>query len=132
VTVLRFEPRCIGANYGWICAGGVENGQFAAIRVSDDENPTLRTADGQVHEETEFENVPVYPRGRSENLDGLNTHMTAKYVRTTELGGTIVNSITLHKLKDSRSDGDVVAVLTYVIILSKHAHRGCANYSLIF
>jgi hypothetical protein len=123
VATLDFQPRCIGAKYGWLCAGG-EKGQVASIRVGEMERHwkwlarSKREAEGTMafqndeeHEEwrrtqVEFDISPVRPE-------------------TAEFGDQIMNSITLHNLENGRPDGSdvVLAVLTYI----HHVHRLPAN-----
>ncbi|RPB07460.1 hypothetical protein P167DRAFT_579222 [Morchella conica CCBAS932] len=104
VASLPFGPRCIGARYGWVCAGGVDNGQFASIRVGEPEKLRNRRqgSDEAMRElgpENAGEGSGISRRARPE-------------VKITHLGGSIVNSVTLHRPPSSNSDDDVVAVLT--------------------
>ncbi|KAH0556573.1 hypothetical protein GP486_005571 [Trichoglossum hirsutum] len=34
ITCLPFSPRCLAVKYGWLCAGGADNGQFTALKLS--------------------------------------------------------------------------------------------------
>ncbi|KAK6333863.1 hypothetical protein TWF730_004046 [Orbilia blumenaviensis] len=102
ITFLPFEPRCISAKYGWICTGGVEQGQIAIIKIGDksaprpdEQQPGSVVSDGP--EDTESSDKGWYQ---------------TEYMRLSELGGTIVNSITLYRPPDSKKDGDVIAVIT--------------------
>ncbi|KAK6356681.1 hypothetical protein TWF718_001021 [Orbilia javanica] len=100
ITFLPFEPRCISAKYGWICTGGVEHGQIAIIKIG--EKPSS-TATGE------------HPMPVSDDLtttDPEQSWCQTEYIRLAELGGTIVNSITLYRPADSKKDGDVIAVIT--------------------
>ncbi|KAK6517146.1 hypothetical protein TWF506_007021 [Arthrobotrys conoides] len=100
ITFLPFEPRCISAKYGWICTGGVEHGQVAIIKIGD--KPASTTAGQQPR------SVPDDPTATDTEQSWCQT----EYIRLAELGGTIVNSITLHRPSDSKKDGDVIAVIT--------------------
>ncbi|KAI5795478.1 WD40-repeat-containing domain protein [Peziza echinospora] len=85
VASLPFAPICLGAKYGWVCAGGSDNGKFAAIRVGDDGRP-----------------LPARNGCEEARAD----------VRVSELGGLIVNSITLHRPPGPNADQDILAILT--------------------
>ncbi|KAI5776386.1 hypothetical protein EDC01DRAFT_763353 [Geopyxis carbonaria] len=103
VASLPFSPRCIGARYGWICAGGNEHGNFATIRIR-------RT------EEEEFgragDDLPVSMDGEASDEEERRASGRPT-VTVKKLGGSIVNSVTLHRPPSSTSDDDVLAVLTY-------------------
>ncbi|PWW71722.1 hypothetical protein C7212DRAFT_348794 [Tuber magnatum] len=102
VAALPFGPRCIGAKYGWVCAGGVENGQFASIRVRQQEkNSDQRRGDGEVEER----------EGATESTSRSQRRISPD-IKISQLGGLIVNSVTLHRPPSSKSDDDVLAVLT--------------------
>ena len=88
VASLPFAPICLGAKYGWVCAGGSDNGKFAAIRVGDDGRP-----------------LPARNGCEEARAD----------VRVSDLGGLIVNSITLHRPPGPNADQDILAILTYVL-----------------
>lgn len=114
---LPFGPRCIGARYGWVCAGGVENGQFATIRVGEPEKQWDRRQRGSGDEVMGLEMEPERENGETE-LEG--SRPLRPEVKISHLSGSIVNSVTLHRPPSSNSDDDVVAVLTYpnpIIIL---------------
>ncbi|RVD80365.1 uncharacterized protein DFL_008262 [Arthrobotrys flagrans] len=100
ITFLPFEPRCISAKYGWICTGGVEHGQIAIIKIGD--KPASTSAGQQ----------PRSVLDDSATTDPEQSWCQTEYIRLAELGGTIVNSITLYRPADSKKDGDVIAVIT--------------------
>lgn len=108
---LPFGPRCIGARYGWVCAGGVENGQFATIRVGEPEKQWDRRQRSPGDEAMGLEMEPEHEDGETET--GSSRHPRPE-VKISHLGGSIVNSVTLHRPPSSNSDDDVVAVLTYL------------------
>ncbi|KAF3921137.1 hypothetical protein ABW21_db0200968 [Orbilia brochopaga] len=120
ITFLPFEPRCISANYGWICTGGVENGQIAAIKLS--ENRTRPTADISTTPTTSIPDGPIDEGDGSGAEDDLEagdddketetSWCQTEYIRLAELGGTIVNSITMYRPAKPKSTQDVVAVIT--------------------
>jgi hypothetical protein len=102
VATLPFGPRCIGAKYGWVCAGGVENGQFASIRVRQQDKSSDQRRGDDVVEGGE---------GARESTSGSQARIGPD-IRVSQLGGLIVNSVTLHRPPSSKSDDDVLAVLT--------------------
>lgn len=84
----------------------MDNGQFASIRVGEPEKLRNRRqgSDEAMRElgpENAGEGSGISRRARPE-------------VKITHLGGSIVNSVTLHRPPSSNSDDDVVAVLTYI------------------
>lgn len=107
VASLPFGPRCIGARYGWVCAGGVEDGQFATIRVGEPEKRRDRR-----QRAAEDEAMSLELELESGNGEGSSRRIRPE-VKISHLGGSIVNSVTLHRPPSSNSDDDVVAVLTY-------------------
>lgn len=99
IGTLPFEPRCVGARYGWVCVGGAEHGQFATIRMKD--------------EEAADEDEAMALDMDMDGPDEPRTRPRRSVATVMALGGTIVNSITLHRPPSSTSDDDVLAVLTY-------------------
>ncbi|EPS41666.1 hypothetical protein H072_4434 [Dactylellina haptotyla CBS 200.50] len=121
ITFLPFEPRCISAKYGWICTGGVDNGQIAVIKVTDKLSPSPTSAAADERRSDLIPDGPVDTFNDSPTADDKHdsgdgeTEQSAsrtEYLRLAELGGTIVNSITMYKPGDSKSDGDVIAIIT--------------------
>ena len=110
---LPFGPRCIGARYGWVCAGGVENGQFASIRVGQqDKSRNQRQQSGDENGEGEGVEEGEETTEAREPGSGIPRRICPE-TRFSQLGGSIVNSVTLHRPPSSKSDNDVLAVLTY-------------------
>ena len=102
VASLPFSPRCIGARYGWVCAGGADRGQFATIRVS-----TAPVAHNDA--------IPADAAGAGSGSGAATPGRSFSLNAVKELGGSIVNSVTLHRPASSTSDDDVLAILTYVV-----------------
>lgn len=92
-----------------MCAGGADHGHFATIRVRKSED---RDGDG---DNDPFATGPAYDTmsldGEDESSSGSSSGRARLNVK--ELGGYIVNSVTLHRPPSSTSDDDVLAVLTY-------------------
>ncbi|KAL6173438.1 hypothetical protein ACJQWK_00989 [Exserohilum turcicum] len=101
VTTLPWEARCTASGHGYVCVGGEEHGNFAAIKVTG--FPPSDPSDVDASLPLDFEHrLPRPP------LLGA-----ASRIRLEKIGSDIVNSISIHKLP---ADGDgpdqVVAVLT--------------------
>lgn len=92
LVTLPFQPRCLVAGLGWICAGGEQNGDSAFIRLNKDDEDTPF----QVTKRTAGKMLPDLEQndGNLRSYPELVLH---------ELGGQIVNSITLHELSNTGS-----------------------------
>ncbi|KAF9694084.1 hypothetical protein EKO04_007951 [Ascochyta lentis] len=102
VTTLPFEARCTASAHGYVCVGGADEGNFAAIKVAG--FPPVDDADVDA-------SLPIdldHRRSRPPRLG------TAHRIRLEKIGEDIVNSISIHPLPATTTDGrdDVVAVLT--------------------
>ncbi|KAK6337760.1 hypothetical protein TWF696_001240 [Orbilia brochopaga] len=117
ITFLPFEPRCISAKYGWICTGGVENGQIAVIKLSDrcthspTATPPVSIPDGPI-DEFDGSGVEDSPEVGGDDRGTETSWCQTEYIRLAELGGTIVNSITMYRPAKPKSTRDVVAIIT--------------------
>ncbi|KAH0537210.1 hypothetical protein FGG08_005989 [Glutinoglossum americanum] len=102
ITCLPFSPRCLAVKYGWLCAGGADNGQFTAMKL-----PGSRYEDAVDPDLYLGLNDPWrgHPNIQQEGLIGSVVH-------TKELGGSIVNSVTIYRPRDVRDDRSTVAVFT--------------------
>jgi hypothetical protein len=101
VTTLPWEARCTASGYGFVCVGGEEHGNFAAIKVTG--FPPTDPSDVDASLPLDFQHrLPRPP------LLGA-----ASRVHLEKIGTDIVNSISIHKLQ-AEGDGQdqVVAVLT--------------------
>ena len=89
VKTLPFEPRCLAAGLGWICAGGEQNGEVAFVRLIDEEH------DSRFQPGSAADGLP--DSGLFRMLDGEKSRhgWVHKF-----FGGEIVNSITLHELSN--------------------------------
>lgn len=102
LTTLPFDARCTASGHGYVCVGGADDGNFAAIKVAG--FPPVDESDVDASLPLDFEHRLSRPP-----LLG-----TAHRIRLEKIGEDIVNSISIHKLPASSSEGrdDVVAVLT--------------------
>ncbi|KAL9090515.1 MAG: hypothetical protein Q9165_005276 [Trypethelium subeluteriae] len=100
IAYLPFEARCTASGHGWLCVGGEDNGDFAAIKTGSSQSADVDTA------------LPL-DFGNSENPHS-SLSAIAPRVRIERIGDEIVNSVSVHRLPslwDGASD-EVVAVLT--------------------
>lgn len=101
VTTLPFDARCTSAGHGYVCVGGAENGNFAAIKVTG--MPPTDSSDVDA-------SLPLNLEHRLPRPPLLGT---AARICLEKIGENIVNSISIHCLPDANEGkGDVVAVLT--------------------
>lgn len=125
VAVLPFEPRCLVAGYGWIVVGGPENGECAFIRIGD--------RGMQVHGDTPFHAdvdsaLPLDLDPPSSIAPGdFNAESASTRYRSSRLspevelhgfGGSIVNSVTIHRFyggSEDLADEDIV-VLRWALV----------------
>ncbi|KAL1648466.1 hypothetical protein SLS58_002221 [Diplodia intermedia] len=101
LATLQFETRCTASGHGWLCCGGEEEGNFAAVKLN---GGSSLAADVDALLPLDLGNRPL---GRP----AASTTPTVKYER---IGEEIVNSISIHKLARAEEGGEdeVVAVLT--------------------
>ncbi|KAF3043664.1 hypothetical protein E8E12_005383 [Didymella heteroderae] len=102
VTTLPFEARCTASGFGYVCVGGADHGNFAAIKVAG--FPPVDDSDVDASLPLDFENRLSRPPLLS----------TARRIQLEKIGEDIVNSISIHKFPATTTEGrdDVVAVLT--------------------
>lgn len=102
VTTLPFEARCTASGHGYVCVGGADDGNFAAIKVTG--FPPVDDTNVDASLPLDFERRLPRPPLLS----------TAHRIWLEKIGEDIVNSISIHKFPATTSEGrdDVVAVLT--------------------
>ncbi|OAL47974.1 WD domain-containing protein [Pyrenochaeta sp. DS3sAY3a] len=97
LTKLPWEARCTASGHGYVCIGGADNGNFAAIQICT--LPQANPADVDA-------SLPLH--SRMPRPLGATGQM-----RLEKIGEDIVNSISIHKLPaQGNAQEDVVAVLT--------------------
>lgn len=118
VKSLPWRPVCLDAGYGWICAGGRDNGQCAFISINEgSDGPTASRQYAEVDELLPLDLDPEYRRTFSDPSALLQwarpSHGSSYELQTHELGAHIVNSITIHLLRSETNglEDEVVAVL---------------------
>ncbi|KAL2834287.1 hypothetical protein BDW59DRAFT_137651 [Aspergillus cavernicola] len=154
VAVIPFEPKCLAAGYGWIGIGGTNNGESAFVKLSDRnvriprDTPAAQPADVDSALPIDLEaSLRASPRA---SLEGEQTNFGSgegqlPEVQLHKFGGSIVNSLTIHRLPGDQKgliDEDVAVLsnndktvtiysLTRSKVLRKLAHPACMNYAII-
>ena len=93
LVTLPFCPRCLVAGLGWICAGGSQNGDSAFIQLNKKKTDTSSRANPNSPRRATRKTLP----GLGQDDAGPSSHPE---LVLHELGGHIVNSITLHELSN--------------------------------
>lgn len=102
LATLPFDARCTASGYGYVCVGGADHGNFAAINVTGFPPADSTNVDASL------------PLDLDHRLSQPPLLHTAQRIQLEKIGEDIVNSISIHKLPPTTSDGrdQVVAVLT--------------------
>ncbi|KAI9372101.1 hypothetical protein BJX61DRAFT_534250 [Aspergillus egyptiacus] len=154
LAVIPFEPKCLAAGYGWIGIGGTNNGESAFVKLSDRNVRVSR--DAVVARPTDVDSaLPIdleasLRASSSASLEAEQTNSSSggsqlPEVQLHKFGGSIVNSVTIHRLPGDEkgfADEDVAVLsnndktvtvfsLTRWKVLRKIAHRACMNYGII-
>lgn len=120
VKSLPWEPQCLDAAYGWICAGGGQ-GQCALIRIANDQDGQSRSGPRQRRAEVdEVLPLDLDPMSRSLITQELqhpvsSSLVAAKYdFYSHTLGKEIVNSVTIHKMQNQKRglEEEVIVIAT--------------------
>lgn len=115
IAVIPFEPRCLAAGHGWIAVGGPENGECAFLKLNE--------RDLQAHEGYPPTHVPTdvdsaLPVGFEPSSQLLTPESSADGPSSTrqptrrlwpeferhKFGGSIVNSVTIHRFPGTEKD----------------------------
>lgn len=117
---LSWEPKCLDAAYGWICAAALK-GKCVFIQIGQDQVSQLWARPRQRRAEVdELLPLDLDPASRSFSSRDVQ-HLTSTDVRMTKytshhhvLGTDIVNSVTIHKMQSVGRglEDDIVAILT--------------------
>ncbi|PGH33238.1 hypothetical protein GX50_03916 [[Emmonsia] crescens] len=138
IAVVPFEPKCLTAGLGWIGIGGSEHGDCAFIRIGD---PTSGAPHAMLPPRADVDSpLPV-------DLDPARPRFppSSSNIKIHEFGGSIVNSVTLHRLpgvNDTYSYEDVAVLsnndttvsiysLTRSEMIQTIRHPICMNYAII-
>lgn len=155
IAVIPFEPKCLAAGYGWIGIGGTNNGECAFVKLSDRnvrvsrDTPTRQPADVDSALPIDLEaSQRVSPRESTGSEQPSNSGFGASQLPEVQLhkfGGSIVNSVTIHRLPGDEkgfTDEDVAVLsnndksvtiysMTRSKVLKKLGHPACMNYAII-
>lgn len=128
---IPFEPKCLAAGYGWIVVGGSDNGECAFIRLTSQLSSATLASSGPEEADVDAalpididsitRTLPAWATGEETPASESGGHRGVPDIFTKALGGSIVNSVTIHRLP---GDGDTfaqedVAVFRYVEWLSR-------------
>ncbi|KAF1983324.1 hypothetical protein K402DRAFT_407008 [Aulographum hederae CBS 113979] len=102
VATLPFKIRCTASGYGWICAGGGEQGQFAVVKLDGTSCPAAEVD----------ATLPLEFNSR----DAGRPHSASPKVKIEDISSDIINSISVHCLwpldRSGATDPEVVALFT--------------------
>ncbi|KAL8941635.1 MAG: hypothetical protein Q9216_002137 [Gyalolechia sp. 2 TL-2023] len=122
IASLPWKPQCLDARHGWICVGGQSNGCCAFVSINGKESIGGRGSFSR-HEAEVDALLPL-------NLDPESRTLAHNYfqrlrasspssqskpeVQIHELGGSIMNSVAIHRLQSHQKDQDdeIVCVMT--------------------
>ncbi|KAM5495700.1 hypothetical protein McaMca56_005337 [Microsporum canis] len=139
LTIVPFDPKCLTAGNGWIGVGGTESGDCAFIKLDQ----------GLQGPETAVPGSPVdVDSPLPLDLDTPIPRRTLPYppnVSVRELGGSIVNSVTIHRLPsigDDFVDEDIAVLsnndttvsifsLPRMEVIETIRHPVCMNFAII-
>lgn len=94
VTSLPFEPRCLTAIHGWICAGA-EQGDFATISVCESSRRLLESG-AAIDARFDIDDFTKQPSSRTGHSNPSSTITATKpHVSITKIGKELVNCITI-------------------------------------
>ncbi|MCJ1378341.1 hypothetical protein MMC17_001438 [Xylographa soralifera] len=122
IATLSWNPRCLGADFGWLCIGGHEKGRCAFINIGDNFSAAAANRQNVRHTAEVDALLPLDldPHSRILSQSFLGSHdedsrvpwQRAK-VEYHEHGGNIVNSITVHCLQSGKEGirDEIVAVI---------------------
>ncbi|KAL3475793.1 hypothetical protein BJX99DRAFT_259050 [Aspergillus californicus] len=154
IAVIPFEPKCLAAGYGWIGIGGTNNGESAFVKLSDRNvgvsrgTPVAQPADVDSALPIDLEASLRTSSRASPEFEHTSTSSGEARLPEVQLhrfGGSIVNSLTIHRLPGDEKGftDEVVAVLsnndrtvtvyslTRSKVLTKLTHPACMNYAVI-
>ena len=126
IASLQWYPQCLDAAHGWICVGGSENGRCAFIFIGDrTESEGTASTTSRSHAEVDALLPLDLDLGSGSRL--LDRHSTYDHQTPTrgpsrrkpevhyhELGTSIVNSVTIYRLRSDQPQtlGQTVVLLT--------------------
>lgn len=143
MALIPFEPKCLTAGYGWIGVGGADNGECAFIklaergmRVHGGTSGLRRPSDVDSALPIDLEAVTrASSPWVSDEVSGLPSRAARRLLPEVQLhkfGGSIVNSVTIHRLPGDDKDiaEEDIVVLRYYSICRQQISSSRANPSL--
>lgn len=124
VANLPWAPQCLDAAYGWICVGGPGEGRCAFIFVGEEDYDSERSREtSPIHPVEVDALLPIDLDPGSRLLAHSSVHRSQSdrtsgcrkpEIQIREVGGSIVNSVTVHRLLSDQKglEDEVVVVLT--------------------
>jgi hypothetical protein len=118
VAKLPFDPRCMAVGLGWIAVGGADHGQCALVKVPDYSNPSHRRiiglplnadVDSALPIDLDTSTVRPFP---SLALAGQISSEFGTEIQIHKFGGSIVNSVTLHRFPGNGSGAEEDVMVT--------------------
>ncbi|KAJ5112408.1 hypothetical protein N7532_000453 [Penicillium argentinense] len=155
IAVIPFEPRCLAAGFGWIAVGGPENGECAFLKLGDRGLQAREGLPSQSPVDVDSAlPVDLEPPSRvltpESSIGGPSStrHSTRRLWPEFErhkFGGSIVNSVTIHRFPGSEDDPapeDAMVIsnndrtvtvysLTHAKVVKVLHHPFCMNYAVI-
>ena len=123
IASLPWKPQCLDSGHGWICIGGSEGGRCAFIFVGEEDLNESRNR--AVHNPAEVDALLPLDLDPESRLLARNFLQQSQSFETTtrrrkpevqihEVGESIVNSVTIHRLHSELKgfEDEVVVVLT--------------------
>ncbi|KAJ9236557.1 hypothetical protein DTO166G5_4022 [Paecilomyces variotii] len=159
LAVIPFEPKCLAAGCGWIAVGGSDNGECAFIKLGSNHGRAAGARSSSQRSDVDSalpidleqrasrlgSRVPSPWSGNDEGETGrTSSRLQLPEVQLHKFGGSIVNSVTIHRLPggEGLADEDVVVVsnndrtvtiysLTRSKTLEVIHHPACMNFATI-
>ncbi|MCJ1478562.1 hypothetical protein MMC13_007243 [Lambiella insularis] len=111
IATLSFLPQCLGAGFGWICVGGPVQGRCAFLTLEDSfsSNALRQSTARHTAEVDALLPLDLDPHSRILTQSSLESHEEhsgiARHhskIEYRDLGGDIVNSIAVHRLRSGK------------------------------
>ncbi|KAH8432163.1 uncharacterized protein LDX57_009805 [Aspergillus melleus] len=157
LAVIPFEPKCLAAGNGWVAVGGSDNGECAFVSVTDRNGRVQDGAGSTISQSSDVDSAlpidlesssrssPSWLAGEEPGASRDAGRREMPDVRLHKFGGSIVNSVTIHRLPgDAKGSTDEdIAVLSnndktvtiYSLTRSKVIkilhHQACMNYAIM-
>ncbi|KAI4176737.1 MAG: hypothetical protein LQ343_000830 [Gyalolechia ehrenbergii] len=122
IASLPWKPQCLDARHGWICVGGQSNGRCAFVSINGKESIGGRGSFSRHEAEVDaLLPLDLDPESRMlahsyfQRLRASSPSSQSKpEVQIHELGGSIMNSVVIHRLQSDQKDQDdeIVCVMT--------------------